>query len=79
MTCWGRNDYGKLGGGAYSNDYLPVDVSGLSGVVDFTIGVSSTCAALADGAVKCWGSNLYGALGVDYEKKSTIPVSVQGL
>jgi alpha-tubulin suppressor-like RCC1 family protein len=63
VTCWGADFLGQLGDGDYGDRSLPVDVSGLSGVVDIDGGDSHTCAVLGDGGVACWGDDRRGELG----------------
>ncbi len=48
-------------GGARAN----VVVTGLTNVTQLAAGGTSTCARLADGAVKCWGGNDKGQLGLE--------------
>lgn len=57
VKCWG--DGGALGDDSYASSDVPVEVSGLNGVVG--IATNSTfadvlsCAVLSDGALDCWG------------------------
>ena len=70
VRCWGNNSYGQLGDGETAepdegmrNRYEPVDVVGLSGVVDVAAGMVHTCALTERGRVACWGANDQGQLG----------------
>lgn len=64
VKCWGSNQYGQLGNGTIGGWALvPVDVTGLSGVVDLATGAEQACAVLSDGTVKCWGDNSSSTLG----------------
>ncbi len=59
--CWGENQYGQLGNGAYSDDIeiSPIPVSGLGPgtTADIIVGSQYTCALKKDGSVVCWGNN----------------------
>jgi alpha-tubulin suppressor-like RCC1 family protein len=62
VLCWGYGIYGGLGNGQTDGfSAAPVAVSGLSGVVSVSVGLSNTCALLSNGTVRCWG--LAGLLG----------------
>jgi hypothetical protein len=62
VSCWGANQY--LGTGQTSNQPLPVQVPGLSGVVEVSTSLGShTCVLLSDDSVKCWGENANGQIG----------------
>jgi len=68
VKCWGKNDFGQLGDGTFTNRSTPMDVVGLSsGVSAIAAGYSHTCALTTDGGVKCWGNN------------NATPVDVAGL
>ena len=63
--CWGRNNYGQLGDGTYTNSYTPVAVGLPAGstATALALGNSHSCAILDDGSVHCWGYNGNGQLG----------------
>lgn len=76
--CWGNNDNRSLGNG--SNDAssaTPVPVAGITDGVGVAVGMSSSCAALADRTVRCWGRNDFGELGDGTTASSGSPVAVQ--
>jgi alpha-tubulin suppressor-like RCC1 family protein len=80
VKCWGSNWGGQLGNGSNINDFMPVDVSGLSsGVQAIATGRSHSCALTAEGGVKCWGWNGDGQLGDGTNHISSTPVDVSGL
>ncbi|MGK4005495.1 hypothetical protein WMF31_22915 [Sorangium sp. So ce1036] len=56
--CWGNNA-GELGDGTTS----PVQVAGLTNIVDVAGAYAHSCALDSAGTVYCWGSNGYGKLG----------------
>ncbi|MCB1040627.1 MAG: hypothetical protein KDA94_14015, partial [Acidimicrobiales bacterium] len=79
MKCWGSNGDGQLGDGTTTGRTTPVDVIGVTGVVEAGAGLRHTCARFGDGTVKCWGFNNLGTLGDGTNDSSTSPVSVVGL
>ena len=78
VYCWGRNDYGQLGDGAVSPtpSAVPVEVSGLAGVIQVAAGRDHTCALTASGEVHCWGRGGQGQLGNSPVQDSATPVQV---
>lgn len=64
VRCWNEGDVGQLGDGM-SNDSntTPVDVAGLSGVVQLSAGARHVCAIDTQQAVWCWGDGEFGQLG----------------
>ena len=79
VLCWGRNEYGALGNGSWANSSVPVEVSGVSGVVAITAGAHHTCALTRAGAVWCWGYNAYHQLGNGTTDNSPVPLAIGGL
>jgi RHS repeat-associated protein len=65
VWAWGQNSSGQLGNGTTTSSYVPVQVSGLTGVTDVSIGdVGAFAVALrGDGTAWAWGDNSYGNLG----------------
>ena len=57
VKCWGTDGFGN----DLSN--VPVDVPGLSGIRQITVGNMHACAITAQGGVKCWGNSGNGQLG----------------
>ncbi|SEB00615.1 Alpha-tubulin suppressor [Thiothrix caldifontis] len=65
VKCWGLDDQGQIGNGATTTgyQYAPVDVPGVTDVVDITSALYHTCAITRSGATKCWGLDDQGQLG----------------
>jgi len=68
VRCWGNNyvsdfDRGLLGNGTQVSSAVPVEVTGLTGVRELSLGQTHSCALLSDESVSCWGSNRVGQLG----------------
>src|SRR5438876_836787 len=60
---WGVNDAGQLGNGSLANSNVPVQVSGLSGVLLVTGGYNYSVALMGDHTLQSWGGNGNGQLG----------------
>ncbi|KAF8058349.1 UVR8 [Scenedesmus sp. PABB004] len=69
VACWGRSEYGQLGGGNYDYKPSPAAVTlaqggpPLTGVAGLAAGGFHTCARLNDGTALCWGGSWAGQLG----------------
>ena len=81
VWAWGWNASGQLGNGSTAeSSYVPVRVTGLSGVTAIAAGSTTAYALTADGSVWSWGSNASGKLGVGSTAAlSRVPVRVTGL
>ena len=55
VRCFGWNAWGEVGDGTTDPRIEPVDVVGLSDVVELTVGNGSVAALLGDGTVAAWG------------------------
>lgn len=71
VKCWGHDEYGKLGndstkspGDGQPDVRAAVDVVGLDGVKQVTVGTSHACALTNADKVFCWGSDTFGQLGL---------------
>ncbi|MFM2091219.1 MAG: hypothetical protein RLZZ127_1708, partial [Planctomycetota bacterium] len=81
VWTWGADDNGQLGNDlSLANQTTPVQVSGLSDVVDIAAGGYHTLALRADGTVSAWGSDAFGQLGNDATNQNqAVPATVSGL
>ena len=81
VWAWGDNAQGKLGDGSSYSGYsdVPVQVSGLTGVVQVSGGCDYSIALKSDGTVWSWGANGVGQLGDGTNSDRNIPVRVIGL
>lgn len=71
VWCWGS---GRLGNGAGGPSTVPVQVTGLSNVVELSMMSRHVCARTIAGAVWCWGNGLWGELGQGAFADATTPV-----
>jgi hypothetical protein len=69
VKCWGEA----------MAQLSPIDVPGLTGVVQVSAGYDAACALLSDGGVKCWGNNDNGQLGDGTNQSRSTPDYVSGL
>jgi len=80
VYAWGRNTYGQLGDGTFTNRTTPVAVN-TSGVLSGKIvtaiaaGGDHTVALTSDGQVFDWGNNSYGQLGNGTIAHNSMPVA----
>lgn len=79
VWCWGEGSAGQLGDGEGSDSAVPVQVSGLTGVVEVAAGELHACARTSAGVVSCWGEGAEGQLGDGELSGSDVPVEVDGL
>ncbi len=68
VFCWGFNLSGRLGQDTVSalpgnQSLVPIQVSGLSSIVELAEGNGHTCARTSGGQLFCWGLNDSGQLG----------------
>lgn len=69
VWTWGRNNYGQLGNGTYTDSLTPVQVKGPNGVgfleniQTIVSGYNHTMALSHDGTIWVWGLNHIGQLG----------------
>ena len=80
IWSWGRNSFGQLGDGSTADNYYPVPVDNLSGVVAVAGGGSSHSLALKyNGTVWAWGGNGSGQIGDGTTTNRTTPTQVSNL
>lgn len=80
VYSWGYNMQGQLGDGTKLNKNKPVEVTGLTDIVEIIAGANHSLALKSDGTVYAWGNDQFGQLGdgVDNTNKTT-PVQVANL
>ena len=76
VWTWGYNKYGQLGNGTNSDNNVPVQVSGLTGITAIAEGRDHSLSLKDDGTVWTWGNNKYGQLGNETDSDSDVPVRV---
>jgi alpha-tubulin suppressor-like RCC1 family protein/subtilisin family serine protease len=80
VWAWGKNFYGQLGDGTYTNRNVPTRVAGLSNVKDIAAGRYHGLALEEDGTVWAWGHGYFGQLGSGAGTfSSNVPARVEGL
>jgi hypothetical protein len=87
VWAWGyseTSEFIKLSGNSTLNSPVPVQVSGLAGVVSVAAGYDHSLAVEADGSAWVWGYNVYGAFGNNITVNGNsspvaVPVPVSGL
>jgi alpha-tubulin suppressor-like RCC1 family protein len=63
VWAWGQNTHGEIGDGTTKDRRAPVEVNGLTDVVDVAAGLRHGLAVKSDGSVWGWGENAGGQLG----------------
>jgi alpha-tubulin suppressor-like RCC1 family protein len=80
VACWGKDEEGELGDGAFADRPAPVDVVDLAvPAVEVAVGRAHSCARLRDATVHCWGANAAGQLADGTNGHRASPVLVNGL
>jgi len=79
VLAWGDNANGQFGDGTNTSRNTPVQVSGLTGVVNIAAGIIHSLALKSDGTVWAWGYNGHGQLGDGTTTGRNTPVQVSGL
>lgn len=76
LSCWGANDDGQLGSGAFEDAAFPGAVRSELRFSQVSSGLSHTCALAREGDVYCWGSDAFGQLGDATRTSRSAPVRV---
>ena len=77
---WGYNGSGQLGDSSSATErHVPVQATGLTGVVSISAGFAHAAAVKSDGTAWCWGANGNGQLGDGTTTGRNYPVQVVGL
>jgi alpha-tubulin suppressor-like RCC1 family protein len=77
LWCWGQNQDGQLGSGAYAAALQPVQVSALAATVESVICAGDhTCARDRDGSLWCWGKDEQDLLFAGASSAAPLPVQV---
>lgn len=76
LRCWGANNFGQLGNGAFMASRTPIAVPMLGDVQEIAIGGDTTCAVDRKGALSCWGANTHGQLGDGTHMARALPTGV---
>ncbi|MCL2843640.1 MAG: S-layer homology domain-containing protein [Oscillospiraceae bacterium] len=77
VWTWGNNENGQLGDGTRNIRNRPVQVLGLSNMIDVAVGDGFTIALRDDGTIWSWGTNWVGQLGDGTLIDRMVPVRVQ--
>lgn len=76
VWTWGKNNYGQLGIGSYTNTTVPQQVPNLKNVKQLEAGSLHVMALTEDNVVYAWGYNGEGCLGNGTTTNSTVPIKM---
>lgn len=80
VWAWGDNKYGQLGLGKNTyNSKVPVQIEGMTDVIDISAGYYYSLALKSDGTVWSWGVNSDEQLGINNKTTQYTPVQVMNL
>ena len=76
VWTWGKNNYGQLGNGTFTNTAVPQMVSSISNVAEIAAGEYHVVIRTNAGTVFSWGRNYGGCLGNGTTTNSNVPVAM---
>ncbi|MDC0762564.1 RCC1 repeat- and reductase domain-containing protein [Brevibacillus sp. AG] len=80
VWAWGDNQYGQSGLGKNTyNSKVPVQIEGMTDIIDISTGYNYSLALKSDGTVWAWGENSYEQLGINNKTTQYTPVQVMNL
>ena len=79
ISCWGNNDEGQLGNRTETDNWMPMEIVGITDATTITTGGGHTCALHQDGKISCWGNNDYGQLGNRTDTDYRTPMEIVGI
>jgi RHS repeat-associated protein len=79
VWSWGTNDVGELGVSNVTYTTFPIQIPGLSNIVNVASGGYFSLALQSNGSVWAWGTNNHGQLGNGTTTSSIAPVKVTGI
>jgi uncharacterized repeat protein (TIGR01451 family) len=79
VWAWGDNSQGELGDGTTTDHWTPMQIPGLTNVIEVSAGSFFSTALKSDGTVWAWGYNQHGQLGTGDTLNRLIPTLVNGL
>ena len=79
ISCWGNNDEGQLGNRTETDNWMPMEIVGITDATTITTGGGHTCALHQGGKISCWGNNDYGQLGNRTDADYWTPMEIVGI
>ena len=79
ISCWGNNSEGQLGNRTETDNWMPMEIVGITDATAITTGGGHTCALHQDGKISCWGNNDYGQLGNRTDTDYWTPMEIVGI
>ena len=79
VWVWGSNFSGQLGDGTTTQQKTPIELSGLTNVVEIAAGAEHSLALKSDGTVWSWGVNTDGQVGDGTNINRDTPVQVSSI
>ncbi len=79
VWAWGRNDFGQLADGTFTDQYIPQKIKSLQAITQLALGDTFVLALEDNGTVLSWGDNTYGTLGNGTTTDQFNPTVIPGL